>query len=317
MNRIFFSLFSASLCMPMVFGQQLTREQQQTINTPHPLTPEQQQQVDAALPAKAPAKPKKPRRLLVTNFAKVNARVVLGHPSIPAANYAIEQMGKRTGAYETVLSNDIEMFRPDKIKHFDAVCFENSQGVLWDDPELKQSLLDFVRGGHGLVGFHAAIATFVQSPVYDQWPEFGRMLGGTENGGHPWGPTDSYFFKVDDPKSPLDAAFHGKGFEVTDEVMQLQEPALRDRLHVLLSIDMDRSKPTHTVLPVREQDKDFPLTWIRAEEKGRVFCSGMGHVPGVFENKLLLEHFLAGIQYALGDLKADATPSARLTSKKK
>jgi type 1 glutamine amidotransferase len=153
--------------------------------------------------------------------------------------------------------------------------------------------------------------------VYDQWPEFGRMLGGTENGGHPWGPTDSYFFKVDDPKSPLDAAFHGKGFEVTDEVMQLQEPALRDRLHVLLSIDMDRSKPTHTVLPVREQDKDFPLTWIRAEEKGRVFCSGMGHVPGVFENKLLLEHFLAGIQYALGDLKADATPSARLTSKKK
>jgi hypothetical protein len=29
----------------------------------------------------------------------------------------------------------------------------------------------------------------------------------------------------------------------------------------------------------------------------------------------LLEHFLAGIQFALGDLKADATPSARLASK--
>jgi hypothetical protein len=167
------------------------------------------------------------------------------------------------------------------------------------------------------VGFHAAIATFVQSPVYDQWPEFGRMLGGTENGGHPWGPTDSYWVKVDDPKSPLDAAFHGQGFEITDEVMQLQEPALRDRLHVLLSVDMDKSKPTHKVLPVREQDRDFPLTWIRAEGKGRVFSSGMGHVPGVFENKLLLEHFLAGIQYALGDLKADATHSASLASKKK
>jgi hypothetical protein len=32
---------------------------------------------------------------------------------------------------------------------------------------------------------------------------------------------------------------------------------------------------------------------------------------------LLLEHFLAGIQYALGDLKADSTPSARLGAQKK
>jgi type 1 glutamine amidotransferase len=277
------------------------------------LAPEDQQRVDAALPAKAPAKPTKPRRMLVVTLAKVNDRVVRGHPSIPAANYALEQMGKRTGAFEAVFSNDIEMFRPDKIKQFDAVCFNNSQGVLWEDEELKQSLLDFVRGGHGLVGFHAAISTFVQHPVYDQWPPFGRMLGGTENGGHPWGPTDTYTFKVDDPKSPLTAVFHGKGFEVTDEVNQLQEPALRERLHVLLSIDMDKSKPTHSVLPIRQQDLDFPLTWIRNEDKGRVFCSAIGHVPNVFWNPSLLEHFLAGIQFALGDLKADATPSARLS----
>jgi type 1 glutamine amidotransferase len=272
--------------------------------------------VEAAIPAKAPARPKKPRRLLVTNFAKVNDRVVRGHPSIPAANYAIELMGKRTGAFEAVFSNDVEMFRPDKIKQFDAICFNNSQGVLFEDPELKKSLLDFVTGGHGVVGFHAAIATFVQSPVYDQWPPFGRMLGGTENGGHPWGPTDSFTFKVDDPKSPIDAVFHGQGFEVTDEVMQLQEPAPRDHIHVLLSIDMNKSKPTHRLLPVRDQDKDFPLTWIRTEGKGRVFCSGMGHVPGVFWSGPLLQHFLAGIQYALGDVKADATPSAKPAKKK-
>ena len=29
------------------------------------------------------------------------------------------------------------------------------------------------------------------------------------------------------------------------------------------------------------------------------------------------EHFLAGIQYALGDLKADATPSAKLAGGRK
>ena len=99
------------------------------------LTAEQKQQIEAALPTKAPAKPKKARRLLVTNLAKVGDRLVRGHPAIPAGNYAIEQMGKRTGAYEVVFSNDIEMFRPDKISQFDAICFNNTQGVLFDDPE--------------------------------------------------------------------------------------------------------------------------------------------------------------------------------------
>ena len=281
------------------------------------LTPEQQQQIDAAAPKKAPAKPKKARRLLVTSFAKNGDRVIKGHPSIPAATYAIEQMGKRTGAYEAVFSNDVEMFRPEKLKEFDAVCFNNSQGVLFDDPQLKQSLTDFVNSGHGIVGFHAAIATFVQHPKYDQWPWFGRMLGGTENGGHPWMPNDKFTVKIDDPKSPLNAVFHGQGFELVDEVMQLQEPALREHLHVLLSIDMEHtSPPSHSLLPVRKEDKDFPLTWIRNEEKGRIFCSGLGHNPHVFWNGPLLEHFLAGIQFALGDLKADAAPSAKPARKK-
>jgi type 1 glutamine amidotransferase len=285
------------ICTAALFAQQ-----------PATLTPEQKQQVDSALPSKAPARPKKARRLLVISLAKVQDRVVRGHPAIPAGMYAIEEMGKRTGAYEATLSNDIEMFRPDKLKQFDAVCFNNTQGVLFDDPELRQSFQSFVNGGGGVVGFHAAIATFVQHPVYDQWPWFGRMLGGTENGGHPWGPADTYTAKVDDPKHPLNAAFQGKGFDINDELMQLQEPSLRQRLRVLLSVDMDKSKPTRAPLPVRQQDKDFPLTWIRAEGKGRVFTSGIGHNASVFWNAPLLQHFLAGIQYALGDLEADATP---------
>jgi uncharacterized protein len=203
------------------------------------------------------------------------------------------------------------MFRPDKIKQFDTICFNNTQGVLFDDPELKKSLLGFVRSGHGFVGFHAAIATFVQHPYMIGGPRSG-ILGGTENGGHPWMPKDSYVIKIDDLKSPLNAVFQGKELKVTDEVMQLQEPVLRDHMHVLLSLDIEKSPaPSHKMLAVRMQDKDFPLTWIRKEGKGRVFYSGLGHNPDIFWNASLLEHFLAGIQYALGDLKADAAPTAK------
>jgi type 1 glutamine amidotransferase len=281
-----------------------------------PLTPEQKQQIEAAIPRKAPARPRKARRLLVTNLAKNGDRVIRGHPAIPAGNYAIELMGAQTGAFEAVFSDDVEMFRRDKLNKFDAVCFNNTQGVLFNDPELKKSLLDFITEGHGFVGIHAAVATFVQHPVYDQWPPFGKMLGGTENGGHPWAPTDTLTFKVDDPKSPLTAVFKQTGFPVTDEVNQLQEPTLRDHLHVLLSVDMEKTgPPKHSMLPVRAQDKDFPLSWIRNEGKGRVFYYGLAHNPNVFWNPAMVEHILAGIQFALGDLKANAAPGAQMGKK--
>jgi hypothetical protein len=178
---------------------------------------------------------------------------------LPAQNYALEQMGRRTGAFEVVVSNDVDMFRPGRIDQFDAICFCNSLGVLVDDPELKKSLVDFVAGGKGLVGIHDGLATFVQWPQYDQWPEFGQMLGGTENGGHPW--DGDMAIKVDDPGSPLTAMFESTAFTVRDQAFQLQEPSLRDRLRVLLSIDAARMPPPRRpFFPTRSEDRDFPMS---------------------------------------------------------
>src|SRR5271170_1362354 len=94
------------------------------------LLPEQKQRVDDAVPAKAAAKPRKPRRLLVSNLEMRD-----GHPwhgssydFIPVANYAIGEMGRRTGAYEAVFSDDVEMFRPKRIRQFDAICLLNTNG---------------------------------------------------------------------------------------------------------------------------------------------------------------------------------------------
>lgn len=278
------------------------------------LSPEQKRQVDAAIPQEAPARPKTPRRILVSNLAMRDGRPFRGSSDAtnPIVNYAIEQIGKRTGAYEAVFNNDVEMFRPDKLKQFDALCFANTVGVLFEDPELRKSLLDYIAGGKGFIGIHDAIATFVQYPKYDQWPAFGQMLGATENGGHPWN-GEVMTMKVDDPESPITAAFRGIEFKIADQAFQFQEPVLRDHLHVLLSIDVARTglAPNRRILPVRAGDKDFPVSWIRAYEKGRVFYSALGHGAEVYSNAVVLRHFLAGMQYALGDLTADDTPSAK------
>jgi type 1 glutamine amidotransferase len=63
------------------------------------------------------------------------------------------------------------------------------------------------------------------------------------------------------------------------------------------------------IWPERRTDKDFAVSWIRGYGKGRVFYCFLGHNPQTFWNPSILQHYLAGIQFALGDLPAEATPS--------
>jgi type 1 glutamine amidotransferase len=279
--------------------------------------PETRQKVDAAIPAKAPAKPKQPRRMLVFTLNVRDGKPYPGnHPkTVPVANYALEQMGKRTGAYEAVFSNDLNLWRWENLTKFDAICFNNAEGVPTEDPELRRSLLDFVRSGRGFVGFHGGGgASFVQYPRYDQFPEFGEMFGAYEDGGHPWREKDLVTIKVEDPSHPVVAAFGGKSFQIRDQIFQFRHGYSRERLRILLSVDTDKTDmdPKRRFLPERAADKDFGIAWVKRYGRGRVFYNALGHTPEVFQDPKLLQHFLAGIQYALGDLKADDTPSAKV-----
>jgi uncharacterized protein len=55
------------------------------------------------------------------------------------------------------------------------------------------------------------------------------------------------------------------------------------------------------------------MSWIRRQGKGRVLYSGLRHGPDVFPNAGMLEHLLAGIQYAPGGLVADGAPGSTRT----
>ena len=254
-------------------------------------TDEQRQLIERAVPQKAPAAPKRPRKLLVVTLQVRDGQVrSRGHAAITYGNLAMELMGKRTGAFEAVFSNDTSVFRPENLKAFDAICFNNTVGVLTEDAALRQSLLDFVSNGKGIVGFHAAAATFCQYPRYDQFPQFGEMLGGFENGGHPWKQDETITIKVEDAKSPINAAFAGKGFDIKDEVFQFQDHYSREKMHVLLSIDTDKTdmNPARHFLPDRFADRDFAMSWIKRHGKGRVFYSSFGHNADLFWNSAIL-----------------------------
>ena len=81
---------------------------------------------------------------------------------------------------------------------------------------------------------------------------------------------------------------------------------------MLLSLDTartDMQKPE-----IKRTDGDFALSWIRDYGQGGVFYSARGHQQDVYWRPTILKHYLAGIQFALGDLEADATPSVISTS---
>lgn len=262
-------------------------------------SPEDVARVEGAVPAEAPATPGAPRKLLVFTLCKGFV-----HSSIPLGAKSLEIMGQKTGAYTAVVSDDPHIFAPERLSEFDAVCMLNTTGELFDDPDLRQSFLNFVKSGKGLVGIHAATDCFYH------WSDYGEMMGGYFDG-HPWGAGDTVAIKLDDPAHPLNRPFLARGFSIKDEIYQFKpEPYTREKLRVLLSLDPQGTDMTKR--GIKRTDGDFAVAWCWQYGEGRVFYCSLGHNESTYWNPSVLAHYLAGIQYALGDLKADATPSAQL-----
>src|SRR5690606_24799990 len=243
------------------------------------------------------------------------------HSSIGTGANAVRFLGRRTGAFGTLVSDDPAIFEPERLREFDAVVLVNTTGE-WLLPKMakdqklsaeeqkerqatlerrRQALLDFVASGKGVAGFHAA------SDSHYNWPAYGELIGGYFDG-HPW--HQKIGVKLTEPKHPLLAAFNGQGFEITDEIYQFKAPYSRDRLRVLLVVDNDTIDTTKG----KRQDGDYAIAWIQEHGKGRVFYSSLGHRESIYSHPQIMQFYLDGIQYVLGDIKADATPSNKLPS---
>jgi hypothetical protein len=174
------------------------------------------------------------------------------------------------------------------------------------EEKAKKALLDFVSGGKGLIGCHAA------TDCYYNWKEYGEMIGGYFTG-HPYYPI---VVKIDDPDHPVNAVFEKKGFAITDEMYVFgprnPQPYSREKLRVLLSIDVPATQakdPKFDPKAGKREDADYAISWVKAHGQGRVFYCSFGHQDHVWTNPAILRHYLDGIQWAIGDLKGDAAPS--------
>jgi len=268
-------------------------------------TKEELEQIEAAVPDRPPAKPAGPRKVLVW-----------GHPWThgpnPFAEEALKILAAKTGAFEAVVSDDPRLLLGDSLTRFDALVMNNiherdpflpddfaqrspdgQEAARKLDQAVKESILEFVRSGKGVVGIHAATAAL------QNWPEYGEMIGGYY-GGHI---LQEVAIKLDEPEHPLNACFEGKSWKIFDEIYISREPYSRKNLRVLMSLDLEQMDD-----PGKRPDKDYAVSWVRPYGQGRVFYTTLGHCEPTYWNPLFLRHLLAGIQFATGDLSAEAAP---------
>jgi len=349
----------------------------------------------AALPTTPGAKPLRPRKVLV--FAHTGAGGFV-HASIPLAAKTVEALGQHGGLWTTTISYDVAEITADNLKQYDAIFLDSTTACFLDDKDpsvtaaRRTAFMNFIRGGKGVAGIHAATDSYhtdcvaaqaaanggaapnpaatvlsnqlleagdkdhdgsvsqeewtaladdlfrkldangsgkcsqadfaahlnaamprpnVESKPVQQWPEFNTLIGGYFK--FHWSDPQLIYVKVDDPKSPLTAMFHGKEFEIHDETYTFEQSSFsRKNVHVLTSIDYDKMSPEDKAKESNPRtDADYALSYIRREGQGRVFYEGHGHNARVYAMTPMLEHLRAGIQYALGDLKADDSPSIK------
>jgi type 1 glutamine amidotransferase len=286
------------------------------------VAPDVIQKITKAAPEKATVPPAQKRKVLA--FTKA---LGFKHASIPVCAKMVEILGTKSGAWETVTSDDMAMFEPETLKQFDAVFMCSTTGNLFGaDPlnkmskkeaelyaRLRKSVLEFVSGGKGWGGGHAACDS-----CYG-WPEYGEMIGAYFTG-HPYG---KIFVKIDDPGHPVNAAFQGQAFPFSVEMYVFgprgkgadgkdAQPYSREKLHVLLSIDTASQQAKIDPKAGRRDDADYAISWVKSYGKGRVFYCSFGHNNDIFFDPRILRHFQDGIQFMTGDLKADTTPSREI-----
>jgi type 1 glutamine amidotransferase len=180
----------------------------------------------------------------------------------------------------------------------------------------KVSQQDFETRITGLISTQAGPTNpYVGAPGRDNgrgtWPDYDNMIGGFFK--YHWYDPQHITVKIDDPKSPLTAMFNGQEFGINDETYTFSVNSFsRKNVRVLTSIDYDKMSFTDKLKESNPRpDHDFGLSWIHRDGQGRVFYMALGHDERIYAITPMMAHLLAGMQYALGDLKADDAPSAK------
>lgn len=276
------------------------------------ITEEWLAKIEKLAPSEPTVKNVSEKKILV--FSKATG---FDHWTIPHNAEMLKILGTKSGAFEVHIAYDIESFDKKNLKKYDAVVFNNcnpsgpKRDLFWDllqknsnlpDNEIavlaeqyETNLLDYVAKGGGLMILHGAIT------VQNNSKKFSEMTGGSFDY-HP--KQQEMHVKEVDPKHPLVQAFNGNGLTHVDEPYFFNNAYFDYNFRPLLYIEIDKLEGMRKEV----DEKVNYVSWIKRHGKGRVFYSSPSHNAQSLDHPELLQFFLDGLQYVVGDLKCDDSP---------
>lgn len=183
---------------------------------------------------------------------------------------------------------DANRFNDDFLKDFDVVVFINTTGDIFNHDQ-QAAFKRFIQSGKGFVGVHAASDT-----EYD-WEWYGKLVGHYFKI-HPVNQT-AMLEKIDN-NFPGMQGFHNRHLW-TDEFYDFH-PANIENLNYILKIDESSYDPKADWGRVKSDGMGafHPLAWYHQYDGGRSFYTALGHIPGVYKEKVFLDHVYGGIYWA-------------------
>ena len=239
------------------------------------------------------------------------------HWTIPHNVAMLKILARKSNAFEIHIGYDIENFDKKNLKKYNAVILNNSNpsgpdrdlfsDLLKQNTTLtaleineeaavyEKNLMNYVKKGGGLMILHGAIT------VQNNSKEFSKMTGGSFDY-HP--KLQEIHVKEVNLNHPMVKAFNGKGLTHVDEPYFFKNAYFDYNFRPLLYMEVDKLDG----LKNEVDEKVIYVSWIKRHGKGRVFYSSPGHNAQSMENPELLQFFLDGMQYVVGDLKCDDSP---------
>ncbi|MFD5103441.1 ThuA domain-containing protein, partial [Streptomyces albidochromogenes] len=215
------------------------------------------------------------------------------HGSIDDGLAALRELG---GAHNFTVdaTENSAAFTTANLAQYKAVVFLSTTGDVLNGTQ-QTAFEQYIKGGGGYVGVHAAADT-----EYD-WPFYAGLAGALFHS-HPHNQTATV--RVEDRAH--DATAHlGATWQRFDEWYNYRSNP-RTTARVLASLD--ESSYTGGTM-----SGDHPISWCKGYEGGRAFYTGGGHTDESYTEPAFRRHLLGGVRWAAGMTEADCRPETGYT----
>ncbi len=210
------------------------------------------------------------------------------------------------GIFEVRTTEEFHDAGPSSLAPYDvAVLVYNDKAPAdrWSDRS-RQTLMDFVHSGKGLVVYHHTVAGF------QSWPEFGALCGGNYYGKAQHSLIHDFTVEFTDRDHPITRGLKKSFLEVQDELYANMRMQPDGSYHVLATAWDDHALyGGKSKAPLDGPGKNEPLMWTLDAGSGRVFATMIGHSANATQSDGFRITFVRGVEWAAtGKVTIPPTP---------